>query len=185
MTTLPPQPVLTTTRLRLRPFLPDDAAAVQRLAGDLAVARTTLNIPHPYEDGMADAWITMVAEDFASGRQVVFAITDGTSGDLVGAIGLVLRLEHARAELGYWVGHPFWGRGYAPEAVREVLRYGFDTLGLHRIHACHFSHNPASGRVMLKAGMRQEGMARAHVRRFDRFEDLVQYGILREEFERP
>ena len=185
MTTLPPQPVLTTPRLRLRPFLPDDAASIQRLAGDLIVARNTLNIPHPYEDGMADAWITMVAEDFAAGRQVVFAITDGGTGELFGAIGLVLRLEHARAELGYWIGHPFWGRGYATEAVRVVLGYGFRTLGLHRIHACHFARNPASGRVMLKAGMRQEGVARAHVRRFDRFEDLVQYGILREEFERP
>jgi RimJ/RimL family protein N-acetyltransferase len=56
-------------------------------------------------------------------------------------------------------------------------------LGLHRIHASHFARNPASGRVMIKAGMRREGVARAHVRRFDRFEDLVQYGILREEFE--
>lgn len=185
MASLPPQPVLRTPRLRLRPFLPDDAPAVQRLAGDLAVAHTTLNIPHPYEDGMAEAWITMVAEDFTVGRQVVFAVTGEATAELLGAIGLVLRLEHARAELGYWIGHPFWGQGYATEAVREVLRYGFVTLGLHRIHASHFARNPASGRVMLKAGMRQEGVARAHVRRFDRFEDLVQYGMLREEFERP
>lgn len=185
MPSLPPQPVLRTPRLRLRPLLPSDAAAVQRLAGDFAVAHSTLNIPHPYEDGMADAWITTMAEDFAAGRQVVFAVTDGATAELIGAIGLVLRLEHARAELGYWIGQPFWGRGYATEAVREVLRYGFGSLGLHRIHACHFARNPASGRVMAKAGMRREGISRAHVRRFDRFEDLVQYGILREEYENP
>jgi RimJ/RimL family protein N-acetyltransferase len=175
--------VLLTPRLRLRPFVPADAADVQRLAGDYAVAHTTLSIPYPYEDGMAEAWIAMVAEDFATGRQVVFAITGGATAELFGAIGLVLRPAHARAELGYWIGRPFWGRGYATEAVREVLRYGFGSLGLHRIHASHFARNPASGRVMIKAGMRREGVARAHVRRFDRFEDLVQYGILREEFE--
>jgi RimJ/RimL family protein N-acetyltransferase len=158
---------------------------VQRLAGDHAVAHTTLNIPHPYEDGVADAWITLVAEEFARGRQVVFAVTGGAATELLGAVGLVLRLEHARAELGYWIGRPFWGQGYATEAVRAVLRYGFGTLGLNRIHASHFARNPASGRVMSKVGMRQEGVARAHVRRFDRFEDLVQYGILREEFEAP
>jgi RimJ/RimL family protein N-acetyltransferase len=181
----PPQPVVLTPRLRLRPFLPSDATAVQRLAGDHAVAHTTLSSPHPYEDGMAEAWIAGVAEDFTSGRQVVFAITDGVTGELIGAVGLVLRLEHGRAELGYWIGRPFWGRGYATEAVREVLRYGFTSLGLHRIHASHFARNPASGRVMVKVGMRREGVARAHVRRFDRFEDLVQYGILREEFDAP
>lgn len=185
MPSLPPQPVLLTPRLRLRPFLPTDAPAVQRLAGEFAVAHTTLNIPHPYEDGMAEAWITMVAEECAMGRQVVFAVTDGASAELVGAIGLVLRLQHARAELGYWIGRPFWGRGYATEAVGEVLRYGFESLGLRRIHASHLMRNPASGSVMRKAGMREEGLARAHVRRFDQFEDLVQYGILREEFEGP
>lgn len=185
MASLPPQPVLHTPHLRLRPFLPVDAAALQRLAGDFAVAHTTLNIPHPYEDGVAEAWITLVAEEFTVGRQVVFAITDAATSGLLGAVGLVLRLEHARAELGYWIGRPFWGRGYATEAVREILRYGFRSLGLHRIHASHFVRNPASGRVMVKAGMRYEGVSRAHVRRFDRFEDLVHYGILREEFEAP
>ena len=182
MPSSPPQPVLLTLRLRLRSFEPGDAGAVQRLAGDFAVADTTLTIPHPYEDGMAEAWIAMLAEEFAIGRQVVFAVTDRATAALIGAIGLVLRLEHARAELGYWIGRPFWGQGYATEAARAVIRHGFGPLGLHRIYATHFARNPASGRVLTKAGMRPEGVARGHVRRWDRYEDLVQYGILREEF---
>jgi RimJ/RimL family protein N-acetyltransferase len=185
MSGAPPQPELRTPRLRLRSFEPADAGAVQRLAGDFTVADTTLTIPHPYEDGMAEAWIAMVTEEFAIGRQVVFAVTDRATAALLGAIGLVLRPDHGRAELGYWIGKPFWGQGYATEAAREVLRYGFDVLGMHRIYATHFARNPASGRVLTKAGLRPEGVSRGHVRRWDRYEDLVQYGILREEFVNP
>lgn len=176
-------PVLLTPRLRLRPLDVGDAGDVQRLAGDFTVADTTLAIPHPYEDGMAERWIATLAEEFAAGRQAVFAVTDRATAALVGAIGLILRPEHSRAELGYWIGRPFWGRGYATEAAGAMLRYGFETLDLHRMYACHFARNPASGRVLEKVGMRREGIARAHARRWQRFEDLVQYGILREEFD--
>jgi ribosomal-protein-alanine N-acetyltransferase len=180
----PVLPVLLTPRLRLRPFAVRDAGDVQRLAGDFAVADTTLAIPYPYEDGMAERWIETLADEFAAGRQAVLAVADRATATLVGAIGLILRTEHSRAELGYWIGRPFWGRGYATEAAAAVLGYGFETLGLHRMYACHFARNPASGRVLEKVGMRREGVARAHVKRWNRFEDLVQYGILREEFNR-
>ncbi|MDH4351518.1 MAG: GNAT family N-acetyltransferase, partial [Gemmatimonadota bacterium] len=123
-------------------------------------------------------------EEFTAGQQVVLAVGDRATAVLVGAIGLILRPEHSRAELGYWIGRPFWGRGYATEAAGAMLRYGFETLGLRRLYACHFARNPASGRVLEKVGMRQEGIARAHAQRWNRFEDLVQYGILREEFDR-
>lgn len=177
------QPVLLTPRLRLRPFAAMDAAVVQRLAGEFSVADTTLSIPHPYADGVANAWIASLPEAFTQGRQAVFAITDRVTGELLGAIGLDLRREHDRAELGYWIGQPFWNRGFATEAARAVLDFGFRSLGLHRIHACHFGRNPASGRVLTKIGMRHEGIARGHVVRWGRSEDLVQYGMLREEFE--
>jgi RimJ/RimL family protein N-acetyltransferase len=176
-----PQPVLETARLRLRALTPADAKAVQRLAGAWEVADTTLTIPHPYADGLAEAWISTVADLYARREQVVFAITARSDGRLLGAMGLVLRQPHGRAELGYWIGKPFWNRGYATEAGIAVLRHGFETLGLNRIHACHFARNAASGRVLEKIGMKREGVSRQHVKRWDRYEDLVQYGILRAE----
>jgi ribosomal-protein-alanine N-acetyltransferase len=179
------QPTLTTLRLLLRPFALADAPAVRRLAGEWAVADTTLSIPHPYDEGVAEAWIASLADQYARREQAVFAITENQTETLVGAIGLVLRAPHHRAELGYWVGRPYWGRGYATEAAAAVIAFGFAELSLNRIHACHFARNPASGRVLAKAGMRREGVSRQHVRRWDRFEDLVQYGILREDVERP
>jgi RimJ/RimL family protein N-acetyltransferase len=175
-------PVLTTARLILRPFARADAPEVQRLAGAFAIADTTLLIPHPYEDGMAETWIDSHGPSLARGESVTLAITLG-GRELMGAIGVRVDARHAHAELGYWLGTPYWGRGYATEAAEALLQYGFGTLGLHRIFAHHFVRNPASGRVLQKIGMQREGRLREHVRRWERFEDLEEYGILRAEYD--
>jgi len=91
---------------------------------------------------------------------------------------LRIELEHRRAELGYWIGRPWWGNGFATEAARAVVGQAFAGLGLARVFAHHFVSNPASGRVMQKIGMRQEGVLRRHVIKWGRCEDLVVYGIL-------
>lgn len=82
------------------------------------------------------------------------------------------------------MGVPYWGQGIATEAVAALIAQGFDTLDLNRIYATHFARNPASGRVMQKAGMVFEGILRQHLRKADRFEDLVRYGILRSDYRR-
>ena len=176
-------PTLETKRLILRPFAPSDAKDVQRLAGDRAVADTTLNIPHPYLDGMAEQWISTHQPKFEAGELANFAITLGGSKELVGAIGLVIVRRFDRAELGYWIGKPYWNRGFCTEAGQSLLAYGFGVLNLNRIHASHIARNPASGRVMQKLGMSQEGLCRQHVKKWDRYEDLVLYGILKSEWE--
>jgi RimJ/RimL family protein N-acetyltransferase len=161
-----------------------DAADVQRLAGDRAIADTTLNVPHPYEDGMAEAWIGTHAREFAERRLVNFAITLAADGSLLGSIGLQLDRETPGAgELGYWVGVPYWNRGYCTEAATAVLDYGFAELELERIHAHHLLRNPASGRVLAKAGMRREGVARQEFRKGERYEDIVLYGMRREDWQ--
>jgi RimJ/RimL family protein N-acetyltransferase len=172
------QPALETARLILRPFTLADAPMVQQLAGAPAIAAVTSNIPHPYEDGMAEAWIGTHAATFAAGRGAVFAITRRENGQLCGCIGLTIERQHANAEMGYWIGMPFWGRGYCTEAARAVLDYAFEELKLHRVHASHFARNPASGRVMQKIGMTREGCLRQHIRKGEGFEDLEKYGIL-------
>ena len=176
-------PTLETERLVLRPFGPDDAGEVQRLAGDRAVAETTANIPHPYEDGMAEDWISRHEDTFANGRGVTFAVTRKPDGALVGAISLMGLAEGHQAELGYWIGKPYWNRGFCTEAGRAVLRYAFTELALLRVHACHLSRNPASGRVMQKLGMVHEGRRRQHVIKWGQCEDLDLYGILKGEWD--
>lgn len=173
------QPSLQTERLVLRPFRMSDAPEVQRLAGDREVASTTLMIPHPYTDGMAEDWIATHAEQFAAGLHAVFAVVRKADQQLLGAIGLSIKSEHARAEMGYWIGRPYWNQGYATEAAAALVRYGFEALGLNRVFAQHMDRNPASGRVMQKIGMQYEGRLRQHVQKWGVFEDVTLYSILR------
>lgn len=176
------RPTIKTERLLLRPFELSDAKDVQRLAGDRAIADTTLNIPHPYDDGMAEEWIATHQPKFEAGELSNFAIVLKASGKLIGAIGLKICPRFARAELGYWIGRPYWKNGYCTEACRAVLQYGFSVLKLNRIHASHFSRNPASGRILQKIGMVHEGRVRQHAKKWDKFEDLELYGLLKEKW---
>lgn len=179
MTTIP---TLTTERLLLKPFSMDDAPAVKDLAGEYEIAATTANIPHPYEDGMAEAWIGTHQEAFEKGEAVSFAIALRSGGQLLGAIGLGINQANSLAEMGYWIGKPYWNRGYCTEAAGAVLEYAFSELGLNRVQARHMTKNPASGRVMQKIGMQYEGRLRQQIKRWDAFEDAEMYAILRVDY---
>lgn len=179
------QPVLLSRRLRLRPFSIADAPDVRRLAGVREIADTALNVPHPYEEGLAEAWIKTHSAGFTEGKLAAYAITDRDTGDLFGAISLVLQPAHLSAELGYWIGVSVWGRGYATEAAARLMDYGFLDLGLNRIEAHHLVKNPASGRVMQKLGMQYEGTLRQKVRKQGRFEDVAMYGLLAADWRLP
>jgi ribosomal-protein-alanine N-acetyltransferase len=176
-------PTLKTQRLTLRGFTLKDAPDVKRLAGEWEVARTLLSVPHPYEDRVAEEWISGHRSAFERGEGVNFAIDLREREKLCGSIGLIINSHDANAELGYWIGVPYWGQGYATEAAREVVRYGFEQLWLHRIYAAHFGNNPASGRVLRKIGMTYEGTRREHHRKWGEYEDRVEYGLLVSEWQ--
>src|SRR3954453_17094331 len=107
---------LATERLLLRPFTLDDAPSVQRLVSAYEIAENTLLIPHPYPDGAAAEWI---AKHDKTPKNPVFAIA--LDGEAIGAIGLDVAPDHDRGEIGYWIGVPYWGRGYMTEAAHAVL----------------------------------------------------------------
>jgi RimJ/RimL family protein N-acetyltransferase len=167
----------------LRPFEAGDAAEVTRLVSDRRIADTTRNIAHPYRHEMAEQWIASLGPNFQAGTQATFAVMHAADHTLMGAIGLTIARADQRAEMGYWLGVPFWGQGYTTEAATALLRYGFTELGLHRIMATHIARNPASGRVMQKIGMRYEGTLRDHYAKNDAFEDVVYYAILLPEWQ--
>lgn len=172
-------PTLESARLRLRPYTEADIPELLPLIGTREVAATTLRIAHPYTEQDAKAFLSS-AED---PDKLWLAITLRSDGRQLGGIGLRVDKQHQHAELGYWLGVNFWRHGYATEAAREILRYGFETLALHRIFASHFKHNPASGRILKKIGMKYEGCQREHLRKWDRFVDSELYGIIRREWE--
>lgn len=171
---------LKTDRLLLRKFELADVPELTRLIGAREVAATTLRIPHPYCEQDARNFIAHMQNGPAENP---FAITLRLSGTLIGGIGLRIEPEHQHGELGYWIGAPHWGKGYATEAARIVLNFGFDRLKLHRIFAHHFRHNEASGKVLRKIGMKHEGCLRGHVRKWGEFIDIEVYAILKSEWE--
>jgi len=172
-----PYPTLETERLILRPFVLRDALRVQALAGDRRVAEMTAEIPYPYPDGVAEAWISSHLLEWRTHRQIALAVTLKKTGALVGAVSLRLFAQGPRAELGYWIGVPYWNNGYCTEAARALVAYGFEELELDSVQARHRLENPASGRVMEKLGMRCEGVAPHAGVRNARLLDLVDYSI--------
>lgn len=183
LSTVLDQPTFTTKRLTLRPFVLEDAWDVERLAGMREIADTTLNIPHPYPVGAATRWIETHAPVWAAGTGVVYAILNTSNGKLAGVVSLMqINRNHKRAELGYWIAVDHWNKGFATEASEALVDFGFRRLGLHRIESRHFLRNPASGKVMQKLGMQQEGIERDSAVKWDRYESLVRYAILEAEW---
>jgi RimJ/RimL family protein N-acetyltransferase len=170
--------ILKTARLALRPYREDDVAELVPLIGAREVAATTLRISHPYTEQNAREFLVLTRE----AHRLWLAITLRTGGRQIGGIGLTVDEPHRHAELGYWLGVEYWGKGYATEAAGEMLRYGFEELRLHRIFASHFKHNPTSGRVLKKLGMRYEGCQREHYCKWGQILDSELYGILRHEW---
>ena len=175
-------PILRTARLVLNGFEPEDAADLTLLAGDRDIADTTLAIPHPYEMDHALGWIGNQRRESARGRAANFAIRLSAGSPLIGCVGLRdVDPEHLQAELGFWIGKPWWSQGYASEAAAAAVRFGFEALGLNRICAHHMVRNPAAGKVLQHIGMQREGVLRQRVRKWGIFEDVVLYAILRED----
>ncbi|KAA3615971.1 MAG: N-acetyltransferase [Calditrichaeota bacterium] len=177
------RPSLETERLLLRPFNLNDSQRVQKLANCKEVTSPTLNLPFPYKIQHAQKWISTHDSLFTKKKHAIFAITDRISSELLGAISLVTVSKHSHAELGYWVGHDYWKQGFATEAARGVIEFGFEKLELNRIYAHFMAHNPASGKVMKKLGMHFEGILREHVFKNDTFIDLHIYSILKSEWD--
>ena len=167
----------------MRNIVTTDASDIQRLAGDREIADTTLNIPHPYTDGTAEKFIVEQKKRRDRGELFAVAITYLDSGEFIGITGLKIKAEDAAAELGYWIGLPYWGRGLATEATAAQIAYGFRQLKLNKIHAQVFVRNPASLRVLEKIGMKPEGLRPQQVLKWGVPEDIEEFGLLKSDFD--
>lgn len=148
---------LRSARLTLRPLRADDAPSVRRLAGAWEVARYTAQIPHPYPDGAAEAWIAEACGDLAGARKINLAIERQADGALIGCVELDPDAPEEGATVGYWIGLPYWGQGYMTEALRRLMRFAFGDLRFPVIRASVAPANLASIRVQEKLGFRLAG----------------------------
>ncbi|KGR73582.1 GNAT family N-acetyltransferase [Ureibacillus manganicus] len=172
---------ITTERLVLRLFQQSEANEVAKLCNNYNIYKSTLYLPYPYSVEDAMTWIERHDDNFTKNRAFEFAITDRKTGDLYGAIALSNNEKFQQGEIAYWIGEEFWGNGFATEAAQAIIQFGFGEKKLHKIFARYFSSNPASGKVLEKLGMKQEGILTDHIVKDNRFESLVFYGLINPE----
>ena len=163
---------------QVRSYRAGDAAPLARYANNSNVSRNLRDtFPHPYTLSDADEWIAFAAQQ---SPETNFAIASAT--EVIGGIGLTLQQDvHRRsAEIGYWLGEPFWGRGIAAAALAAVSEHGFAEHDLVRLYACVYEGNPASARVLEKAGYVCEGRLRKSVTKNGRTIDQFLYARIRD-----
>ncbi len=174
---------LETERLILRQFTLNDAQqAFDNWMSREQVTRYMTWPPYQNTDDVK-AYIQSVIAAYENPDTYYWAIEEKSVGQVIGSISVIwLNEEVASAEVGYCLSNDFWGRGYMPEALRAVIRYLFETVGLNRVQAGHDVNNPNSGRVMEKCGMRYEGTMRQASRNNQGVCDTVMRAILRDEY---
>lgn len=176
---------LETDRLILRQFKIEDAEDMyNNWTTDAEVTRFLTWSPHPdinFTKGLLEGWIGKYSEP----TWYNWAIELKETGEVIGNISVVKFNERIEAaDIGYCMGKAWWGNGIMPEALRAVIAYLFEAVGLNRVAACHDVNNPKSGRVMQKAGMTKEGVLRAAGRNNQGICDEVWYSIIKSEFVR-
>lgn len=166
------------TRCTVRPWRMEDADAVVRHANNLNVARQLRDrFPHPYTRANANAFLK-AAVTHADTSNLAIEV----NGEAAGAIGYVrgMDVERYSAEIGYWLGEAYWNRGIATAVVRGFTDYAFEAFDLCRIYANVFAWNPASGRVLEKAGYQLEGRLRKSAVKDGQVLDGLLYATVRE-----
>ena len=162
----------------IRSFRPEDAPALAKYGNNRAVWRNIWD-QHPYPYGMADAeeWIAYAMQQEP---ETIFAIA--SADEAVGCIGMLPQGDVARlsAEVGYWLGEPFWNLGITTGALKTLTEYAFSELGLVRLYATVMEWNPASARVLEKAGYQYEGLLRKSAFKDGQIIDQWLYAIVRE-----
>lgn len=163
--------LLCSDRLILRPPRAADAQALAKHANDRNVwINLRDHFPHPYSLEEAHRWIATIQDQ---DPRVTFFID--LDGEAIGGIGLVLGkdIERCSAEVGYWLSSQYWGRGITTSALERICRYAFEQLGLIRLFATPLAWNPASFRVLEKAGFRKEGVMQSAAIKDDKVVDMV------------
>ena len=173
--------IVVNDQVHLSEFRSSDKAALVENLNDRDIYDRTLRIPFPYTDAHADAFLALVAKTTEQQGQPVHWTIRSADDALIGVCGFdgfQVGKSH-RAEVGYWLAKPFWGRGMMTAVVQRVCQYAFEEFGLVKINAHVVTHNPASARVLEKCGFVQEGLLRKHFLKDGQFIDVKLFALLR------
>jgi len=175
-------PKIETERLFLTELEAEDIPEIVKHASNKRISDFTLNLPFPYSAKDAIYWINLANQGFKNQTNLIFAIRVKPNNQFIGGIGLALEQRFNRAEIGYWIAEPFWRNGYATEATRSMIKYGFENLNLNKITSSHLAKNPASGKVMENSGMRKEGELKEHILKQSEYHDVISYGLTKNHY---
>lgn len=176
-------PILKSTRITLSQPKVTDIPTIIKYAGHTEIEAGTLSMPHPYQEKDAIFWLNFANEGVQNKNRYIFGIRLNETDEFIGGMGLHIEGHFNRAELGYWIGVPFWNKGYATEAAKTILKFGFEDLKLNKIFAMHFKENPSSGKVLSKSGMVKEGEFKEYIKKGENYIDVTQYGLTKGEYE--
>ena len=174
--------ILVDKHVHLSEFQPSDEAACVEYLNEKEIYDRTLRIPYPYTAEAFQQWLAILQQSRQQHGEPVHWAIRNQSGGLIGGIGfqdLEIGKCH-RAEIGYWLAKPYWGRGIMTAVVGRACRHAFEAWGLAKIVAHVFSFNAASGRVLEKCGFQKEGYLHKHHQKDGRYIDACLYGLLRE-----
>ena len=175
-------PTIRTKRLTLRAAKMSDAEDLYEYSRDPAVAKHVLWDAHT-SIHQTRAYIRYLIRQYKNGQPSSFVISITETGKVVGTIGFMwIQQENRSAEVGYSLSRRYWNQGIMSEALQAVVEFGFTKLNLNRIEAQHECDNPASGKVMLHAGMRHEGTLRQRIYNKGRYADVDLYAIVRSDY---
>lgn len=175
-------PTLHTERLVLRRMEITDFPNLVKYASNKNVSDKVFGYPYPYLEEDAIARMNTVLEGFKNKNRFIFTITQKEENVLIGEIGLRLETEHNKAEIGYWIAEPYWGKGIATEAVAAVIKFGFEELKLNKIFATCFDGNKTSGKVLEKNGMILEGELKQEYIFKSEYRDSLNYRMTKDEY---
>ncbi|GAB4230842.1 MAG: hypothetical protein Kow00109_02760 [Acidobacteriota bacterium] len=172
-------------RIRLRKPRLADAPVLEEQVRRPEVTRWTTRIPHPYPPGGALRFLRSAARRWAQGRDFIYVLEPLENPVACGVVSLAqVSREHGCAELGFWLGSDYWGRGWMTEAVGLALEIAFTRLGLFRIYASCYADNSAARRVLEKNGFQLEGRLRQAVVKHGARRDYLLFGLLAPEYSR-
>lgn len=174
-------PIIETERLILSSLSDEDIQDCVEYANNLNAQQYTLALPYPYTEKDAKFFIDLCKEQFEKGNSIPLGIRIKTTKKLIGSIELRFK-NFDKAEIGYMLNEVYWCNGYATEALKALISFGFRNLQLNKIYAFHLLGNDASAIVMQKNNMQYEATLKQHVKKNDIYFDIVLYSILKDDF---
>jgi RimJ/RimL family protein N-acetyltransferase len=177
-------PLLESGRLFMRPMCAGDLSFIHENMNDKRISYNLSYTPHPYTVEMAENWMKNIDYGMSHANCCYWAVCEKETKAPIGSMGISIFKEQEGAEMHYWINADHWNRGYCTESSKRMIVHVFDILNAHRLAITHRENNLPSKKVIEKCGFVYEGMQRDGLKRFGKFENVICYSMLRDDYKK-